>query len=105
MSGSLPDRQSFTGRSKAVRSHALLIVSVLFASLFCVAGSGNPAAAGKPASHFLFDDFDYSNYADLAKNGWIVRTAACWPGAPGATWRKEGATVQADPAHPGNRIL
>src|SRR5260370_8730082 len=100
MSGSLPDRQSFTGRSKAVRSHALLIVSVLFASLFCVAGSGNPAAAGKPASHFLFDDFDYSNYADLAKNGWIVRTAAGWPGRARATCSKHGLPFQDAPPHP-----
>ena len=34
----------------------------------------------------MFDDFNYSNASELAEHGWIVRTAAGWPGVPGAAW-------------------
>lgn len=37
----------------------------------------------------MFDDFSYSSVDDLAKNGWILRSEAGWPGVPGAAWGKE----------------
>ncbi|HEX6719298.1 MAG TPA: glycoside hydrolase family 16 protein, partial [Pyrinomonadaceae bacterium] len=37
--------------------------------------------------------------------GWIVRTAAGWPGVPGATWAEEGVTILKDPAQPNNWIV
>ena len=44
------------------------------------------------ATLLFFDDFSYSSRAQLEKHGWIVRTAAGWPGVPGATWDAEGVT-------------
>ena len=38
----------------------------------------------------LFDDFSYARPEQLAKRGWIVRTAAGWPGVPGAKWDSAG---------------
>lgn len=45
------------------------------------------------AAHALFfDDFAYTKRAQLERRGWIVRTAAGWPGNPGATWDAGGVT-------------
>jgi hypothetical protein len=41
----------------------------------------------------LFDDFNYKTHKQLEKNGWIVRTAAGWPGNPGAIWSAESLTL------------
>jgi len=58
------------------------------------------------ASETLFDDFNYANHKDLAKHGWIVRTAEGWPGIPGAIWRKQGVSfINDDSEQRGNRIL
>jgi hypothetical protein len=72
--------------------------------------SGVPASsktghAAKPSSQILFDDFDYDNHKQLARHGWIVRTADGWPGVPGAAWREEGVSFLKDPARPANRVL
>ncbi len=56
-------------------------------------------------SQTLFDDFNYSNYKQLAKHGWIIRTAAGWPGVPGATWGNKGVSLLGDPDQRGNRLL
>jgi hypothetical protein len=53
----------------------------------------------------LFDDFNYTNHAQLKKNGWIVRTVDGWPGVPGAKWLATNVTLLKDPANPRNRIL
>lgn len=54
----------------------------------------------------LFDDFSYAHRRELARNGWIVRTAPGWPGIPGATWWGEGVTfVPAEGAPRGGRAL
>ena len=51
------------------------------------------------AQQVLFDDFQYSKQQQMTKNGWIVRSAAGWPGVPGAKWQdeiqfmKEGTTT------------
>jgi hypothetical protein len=87
-----------------VSNRTLSLVALLLGFLY-VTGSGTPHVAGRATSHFLFDDFNYRNHEDLAKHGWIVRTAPGWPGLPGATWRKEGVTFHDDPDHPGNRII
>jgi hypothetical protein len=63
------------------------------------------AHATEPASQTLFDDFNYANDKELTAHGWIIRTAAGWPGVPGATWRKEGVSFLVDSDTPGNRIL
>src|ERR1700704_3827375 len=59
----------------------------------------------KVSSQTLFDDFTYSNYKQLAKHGWIIRTAAGWPGVPGATWGNKGVSFPVDRDHRGNRLL
>ena len=59
----------------------------------------------KVSSQTFFDDFNYSNYKQLAKHGWIIRTAAGWPGMPGAIWGSKGVSVPADPDQRGNRLL
>jgi hypothetical protein len=60
----------------------------------------------KPAAdQVLFDDFTYTDKAQLKKNGWILRTEPGWPGVPGATWSEEGVTLLKDPAQPNNRII
>lgn len=42
----------------------------------------------------LFDDFTYKDRKQLEKSGWIVRTAAGWPGVPGATWSAASLTLK-----------
>src|ERR1041385_612794 len=57
------------------------------------------------ASKLLFDDFSSSNTTQLKKHGWIIRTAAGWPGVPGATWSEGGVSLQADSDRKGNRFV
>jgi hypothetical protein len=57
------------------------------------------------SSQTLFDDFNYSNHRQLAKHGWIIRTAAGWPGVPGASWGNKGVSFPADEDQRGNRLL
>ena len=59
----------------------------------------------KPAAQILFDDFSYDNQKQLKSHGWIVRTAAGWPGVPGATWSEAGVTLLKEPNQPRNTIL
>ena len=53
----------------------------------------------------LFDDFSYTDQKELKKHGWIVRTAAGWPGVPGAIWSEHGVSFLKDVKEPRNRIL
>ena len=50
----------------------------------------------------MFDDFSYSNATELAQHGWIVRTAAGWPGVPGGAWGPGNVTFVDDG---GNRVM
>jgi hypothetical protein len=59
----------------------------------------------KSKPEVLFDDFTYTNQKELKKHGWIVRTAAGWPGVPGATWSEQSVSFLKDPNEPRNRIL
>ncbi|MDT5261573.1 MAG: hypothetical protein QOC61_577 [Acidobacteriota bacterium] len=64
------------------------------------------AATGKKQSpRIMFDDFSYSGQSELTRNGWIVRSAAGWPGVPGATWWREGVSFPKDERAPRNRVL
>jgi len=95
----------------------LLIVALLFVTeLLSIAADSAPTgnapsktcAAGpvmKPVVQILFDDFSYANQKQLEKHGWIVRTAAGWPGIPGATWSKQAVSILKDPDLSRNRIL
>ena len=44
-------------------------------------------ARGAPPPPVLFDDFSYRDVSALRAHGWIVRSAAGWPGVTGASWR------------------
>jgi len=59
----------------------------------------------RASSQILFDDFSYSNDRQLARHGWIIRTAPGWPGIPGATWGKKGVSFLNDSGQRGNRLL
>jgi hypothetical protein len=77
--------------------------------------SGRPAAelpavslvrpARKAPSPILFDDFNYSNHAQMSRHGWIVRTAPGWPGVAGARWEKTSVIFLRDPEDRGNRLV
>jgi hypothetical protein len=103
----------FKEDSKDMKISEMLSVTILCITLLFVMGSGSHtlsisppmAHATEPASQTLFDDFNYANGKELAEHGWIIRTAAGWPGVPGATWRKEGVSFLVDSDRPGNRIL
>ena len=77
-------------------------MKLVFAVLLAIAS----LAAAKPvADQVLFDDFSYTDKAQLKKNGWIVRTEPGWPGVPGATWSEDGVTLVKDPAQRNNQII
>ncbi len=106
-------------QSRVYRGILLMIGSVAFLSLnmpiVAARGTVRPRAerpvasqrgrSGKASSETLFDDFNYSNHRQLAKHGWIVRTAVGWPGVPGATWGNKQVTFLADQDQRGNRLL
>jgi len=85
-----------------------LLIAIVLTSLFT---SGIQAADPKrPDSRLqrgqlFFDDFSYSSHPKMAKNGWIIRTEAGWPGIPGALWGKESISFVQDRALRGNRFL
>jgi hypothetical protein len=80
--------------------------SVIPAPSFSPTLSNRPASAQtKPATQVFFDDFSYTNHKQLKKHGWIIRSAAGWPGVPGATWSEEGVSLLKHPDEPRNTIL
>ena len=80
-----------------------MLVSRLALAL-CVAACTASAAAAATKPQVLFDDFSYAR-TDLARHGWIVRTAPGWPGAKGVRWPANAISIVRDPAVPGNRLL
>src|SRR6266481_406285 len=102
-------------KTSAILCATVLIITLLLLSENSVATSNQPGAesatshlstVGDPPvapqrktlvkkrtrSQVLFDDFNYSTHKELLSHGWIIRTAAGWPGVPGATWRIEGVS-------------
>lgn len=94
-------------RSQMLYAIALSIGLLMFAALVSSPATLATAAlqAERPWNPVLFDDFSYTNHAQLEKNGWILRIEPGWPGVPGAIWSKESVTLLKDPKQPGNRIL
>jgi hypothetical protein len=113
-----------------VKSSAVVSVIILAVAFLSMSGSGNHASLAfatddpqswpppvgnmmtfdaasiiQPSSQLLFDDFSYSNHEELTGHGWIIRSAAGWPGVPGATWLREGVSFPKDAERPGNRLL
>jgi hypothetical protein len=82
---------------------SLCAIVLLIAAMLNV--SSTTAQSSRNLNPILFDDFSYTNQAQLKKNGWIVRTVDGWPGVPGAKWLATNVTLLKDPAKPGNRIL
>ena len=77
-------------------------IGIAFLSASAFAQAKHPE---KESSQILFDDFNYSTDRQLAKHGWIIRTAAGWPGIPGARWEKKGVSFLNDQDQRGNRLL
>src|ERR1051325_3480474 len=87
-----------------VKPTSIILLFAVSASLLFATGvtrTTNEAFASK----LLFDDFSYSNTTQLKKHGGIIRTAAGWPGVPGATWSEGGVSLQADSDRKGNRFV
>ena len=95
----------------AIGSGGLFSITMLTgASVRAERPTGEPAISQerrstKNSSQTLFDDFSYSNYKQLARHGWIIRTAPGWPGVPGAIWGNTGVSFPADQEQRGNRVL
>jgi hypothetical protein len=51
------------------------------------------ASTSKPVGPMMFEDFKMATTVDLAKHGWIMRTAQGWPGIAGALWGPESFTL------------
>lgn len=64
---------------------------------------GAPTATA--AEQLLFDDFSYASRAEAERNGWILRSAAGWPGVPGAVWTDNVEVGVRDPDDPANRFM
>jgi hypothetical protein len=88
----------------------LFLMNVVSPATGSSAGAGNnhdvmlrTAGSVEPQSQILFDDFSYPSQKELKKHGWIVRTAAGWPGISGAIWSEHGVSFVKD--GPRNLIL
>jgi len=57
------------------------------------------------SSQILFDDFNYSNYKQLAKHGWTHSLCGRVARDAGATWGNKAVSFPADPDQRGNRLL
>lgn len=88
-----------------------VVVGIAVVLFGCAAFVGSASAAvdvgvgriaGPPT---LFDDFSYSRPAQFARHGWVVRTAAGWPGVVGARWAATNVSFVSDPTRRGNRLL
>lgn len=62
-------------------------------------------AGSVAAAALLFDDFSYTDGAQLEQGGWQRRVAAGHPGPAGAQWLPVGVTLVDDEERPGNRLL
>jgi hypothetical protein len=104
-------------RSMLMKNRATPFVIVLVAAALLLAATDGRAQTASPEAarvsksvsksgpQIMFDDFSYFDQREMARHGWIVRTAAGWPGVPGATWWREGVTFLRDPDGVRNRIL
>ncbi len=66
--------------------------------------TATPAPTNTP-EQILFDDFSYSDTAEMTANGWVVREGGGWPGVTGASFRAENVTFLDYPNRAGNRLL
>ena len=62
-----------------------------------------PASA--QSEQILFDDFSYTSNAQLANNGWRLRTWSGGPGLANGTWSDNNISFVADPASPTNKYM
>ena len=92
---------------KGVGPAMKIYLCVMALSIASVLASVTPVVTlqTKPAEQVLFDDFSYTDKAQLKKNGWIVRTEPGWPGVPGAIWAEEGVSLLKDPNQSNNQII
>jgi len=89
----------------AIGSSAKQTTSPAVASNYREVTSTTTTESVKSKPAVLFDDFSYTNQKELKKHGWIVRTAAGWPGVPGASWSEHGVSFLKDPNEARSRFL
>jgi hypothetical protein len=76
------------------------------ASVILLIALAGCSTTGGRSSHDLFDDYTYASTGEMARNGWIMRSAPGWPGGvPGAAWEPDSFSLHDDPVLPGNRVL
>jgi hypothetical protein len=85
------------------------LILCLFIIGSCAPNTTTPSVEETPSSsetsEILFDDFSYSTQAEMAANGWIVRSGSGWPGVSGATFRLENVSFVDYPDPADNRLL
>lgn len=84
-----------------MKQATIAALALLLLAAGCATRPGGAATSGQT----MFDDFQYATTGELAAHGWIVRSAAGWPGVPGARWGMESISLHDDPAIAGNRVL
>jgi hypothetical protein len=57
------------------------------------------------AQQILFDDFSYTTTAQLANNGWRVRTWEGGPGLANGSWSSNNISFVTDPTAPANKFM
>jgi hypothetical protein len=57
------------------------------------------------AQQILFDDFSYTTTAQLANNGWRVRTWEGGPGLANGSWSTNNISFVTDPTAPANKFM
>jgi hypothetical protein len=57
------------------------------------------------AQQILFDDFSYTTTAQLANNGWRVRTWEGGPGLANGNWSSNNISFVTDPTAPANKFM
>ena len=64
-----------------------------------------PEVTTATGQSLFFDDFTYADSSHMADHGWILRTAAGWPGISGAIWSSDSIRIVEDPDQAGNRLV
>lgn len=95
------ERNSATRPAIGLASAAVLSACTMFGS----EPESTPARASQPSDEMMFDDFTYTAPVEAERNGWILRTAAGWPGVPGSIWSDNVEVGVVDPADADNRLM
>jgi len=91
-------RPSFTWPAPG---RAIASLALVFAAGCTTLDAGSTA----PPPQLFFDDFSYTDPADMAAAGWQLRDGTGHPGLPGGRFSADAISLQDDPLQAGNRVL